>query len=85
MLPPRSIIGDGVRGLVKDGVGAINAIANSSSDHVTLRDNVVLGDASAGSTGLACSDSFSSARDVTISQSVNSIVGRSSDGGNALH
>jgi parallel beta-helix repeat protein len=79
------IIGNGVRGLVKDGAGTINGIANSGSDHVTLRDNDVLGDASAGSTGLACSDSFSSARDNTVSRFANSIVGCSSDGGNVLH
>ena len=79
------IIGNGVRGLLKDGTGATFGIYNVSDDHLTVRDNDLVGDASAGSNGIKCDDSASSARDNTIGQFAGSIFVCSNDGGNVVH
>jgi parallel beta-helix repeat protein len=79
------IIGNGVRGLHKDGGGLAEGIYNTSSDRVTLRDNDVVGDASASSVaGLTCTSSNGRAKGNSISGFVTGLVGCNDSGGNAV-
>jgi hypothetical protein len=52
--PDGSISGNRVRGVVKAGTGAAYGIFNSSSSRITMRNNDVVGDGSAGGIGLSC-------------------------------
>jgi hypothetical protein len=52
--PDGSISGNRVRGVVKAGTGGAYGILNQISGRITLRNNDVVGDGSAGSTGLTC-------------------------------
>jgi len=60
------IIGNGVRGLAKDGTGKNDAIDNVNSTYIAVRDNDLAGDASTGSVGLICENSDGSAADNVI-------------------
>ena len=65
--PDGQVIGNGVRGLLKDGSGHAYGIYNSSSGRLSVRDNDVVGDGAAGSTGVLCSTANGSVRDNMIS------------------
>jgi hypothetical protein len=52
--PDGSISGNRVRGLVKTGTASAYGILNFTSGRITLRNNDVVGDGSAGSIGLLC-------------------------------
>jgi parallel beta-helix repeat protein len=52
--PDGSISGNRVRGVVKTGTGIAYGIFNGNSGRITLRNNDVVGDGIAGSTGLRC-------------------------------
>jgi nitrous oxidase accessory protein NosD len=52
--PDGRISGNSVRGLVKAGAGVALGIFNGTSGRITLRNNDVVGDGSAGSVGLFC-------------------------------
>jgi hypothetical protein len=52
--PDGSISGNRVRGVVKTGTGTANGINNYSAGRITMRNNDVVGDGSAGGIGLSC-------------------------------
>ena len=79
-----SVNGNRVRGLHHDGNGAF-AIANFSSSRVVMRDNDLLGDASALTQGLTCQDSDGSAKNNVISGFSTGITLCSDDGANSVH
>jgi hypothetical protein len=79
-----SIIGNHIRGLVPNGTGSANGIINDSSDRIVLRDNEVVGDASAHSIGVACGDSNGRARDNMISGFATGLASCGNDGGNVI-
>ena len=55
-----------VRGLVRDGTGRSFGNANASSGHVNVHDNDLLGDATASSIGLSCTNATGRAKANTI-------------------
>jgi nitrous oxidase accessory protein NosD len=73
--PDGRISGNSVRGVVKTGTGIAFGIYNFSSGRITLRNNDVVGDGSAGSTGLICSDAQGRARDNGINGFATGIQG----------
>jgi hypothetical protein len=79
-----SINGNRVRALVKDGAGIARGIYNATSGRITMRNNDVVGDASAGSTGLYCSSSSGRARDNNVTGFVTGISGCTVDTGNVI-
>jgi hypothetical protein len=79
------IIGNGVRGLAKDGTGRDYAIANTDhSDRLSLRDNDLAGDASANSTGISCFNANGRAKDNTINGFATAISTCHDSGGNTV-
>jgi hypothetical protein len=60
--PNGSISGNRIRGLVKLGTGSARGIDAYPSDRISLDDNLVVGDGSAGSIGLRCSSSHGRAK-----------------------
>jgi hypothetical protein len=76
------IIGNGVHGLLKDGSGASEAIDNTSSGRLSLRENDMVGAGSG--TGLACSSANGSARDNVISGFITAISTCTDSGGNSI-
>ena len=82
--PNGRINGNGVRGLVQLGGGAAYGIYNLDAGRISLRDNDVSGDGSAGSAGLLCNNNSGSARGNTISGFDFAISTCSDSGGNAV-
>ena len=80
-----AITGNRVRGLVKDGTGAALAIESSVSGALTVNVNDVVGDASAGSVGIRCSNTSGRARDNEIKGFVSGISGCADVSGNDIH
>jgi len=78
------IIGNGVRGVLKDGGGTISGIYNAASDRVSLRNNDLVGDAGTGSVGLFCNGSNGRSRDNMISGFASAAIGCNDSGGNAV-
>jgi hypothetical protein len=78
------VIGNGVRGVVRTAPGVAFGILNASSDRITLRDNDLVGDGSAGSTGITCQSANGRAKDNVINGFVNGIDTCSNDGGNVI-
>ncbi len=81
---PGSVNGNKVRGLVKDGAGTANAIFNANSGRVIVRNNDVVGDASAGSTGVRCADGSGRVKDNVISGFATGIALCGDAGGNDI-
>jgi hypothetical protein len=80
-----SVSGNRVRSVLKDGTGLGYAIYNDLSDRVTLRDNDLLGDGSAGNRGMRCATSNGSAKNnVIIGYAVGGLISCSNDGGNVI-
>ena len=79
-----SINGNRIRGLIKSGTGLTVGIDNNLSDHVSMRDNDISGDATAGSIGLRCADADSSARDNSIRRFASAFSVCNDDGGNVV-
>jgi hypothetical protein len=77
------VVGNGVRGLVKDGTGIAYGISNFSSNRLTLVGNHVVGDGSTG-VGLLCQGANDSATDNVISGFATGISICSDDGGNVV-
>jgi hypothetical protein len=73
-----------MRGLAKDGTGKAFGIYNTLSDRLVMRDNDLVGDTSAGSQGLTCTNSNGRAKDNTIKGFVTGITTCSNDGGNVI-
>jgi hypothetical protein len=66
--PSGSVRGNRIRGVVKDGAGSAFGIdVDISSDRLALRNNDLVGDASASSIGLSCAVATTRARDNVIS------------------
>ena len=78
------IIGNGVSGLVKDGVGITRGIYNYFSGHAVLRNNDVVGDGGVGSIGLRCTDSNAGARDNVIGSFASAFSSCTDSGGNTV-
>jgi hypothetical protein len=78
--PDGSISGNRVRGLVKAGTGAAWGVYNSNSGRITLRNNDVVGDGSAGSVGLSCTSARGRAINNMVSGFVTGISSCSNDG-----
>jgi hypothetical protein len=78
------IIGNGVRGLVKDGSGTINGVFNQGSNRITMRNNDLVGDGSVNSTALNCLSANGRAMDNTISGFVTALNVCHDSGGNAI-
>jgi len=78
------VIGNGVRGLSKDGTGHIRGIYNQNSDRITMRDNDLVGDGSANSAGVDCVNANGRAENNTISGFVTAISTCNDSGGNAV-
>jgi hypothetical protein len=79
------IVGNGVRGLVKDNTGAARAIFAIFSDRITLRKNDLVGDGgSVNSLGLYCGSANGRAKDNTISGFETARIGCNDSGGNAV-
>ena len=79
-----SVSNNSVRGVLKDGVGVARGIANTVSGRITLRDNDLLGDASAGSIGLSCDNSTTRALNNVSNGFVTGLNGCVDDGGNVV-
>jgi nitrous oxidase accessory protein NosD len=60
-----SIIGNGVRGLVRDGTGQTYGIQAQSATRVFLRNNDLVGDSNTGSHGLTCGNNGAAKDNVT--------------------
>ncbi len=75
-----SVVGNGIRGLVKDGSGNTVAIDNALSDRVVMRKNDLVG----GTTALVCSNGNGRAKDNTISGFAAAFFGCNDSGGNAI-
>jgi len=78
------ISGNSVHGVVKVGRGVALCILNTNSDRITLRNNDVVGDGSAGSVGVRCASARGRALDNVVSGFVSGIqnctnVGSSND------
>ena len=78
------INGNGVRGVVGAGTGFAYGIDNSISGRITLRDNDLVGNASAGSYGIYCQNSNGRARDNVINGFATGISVCSNDSGNVI-
>jgi len=78
------IIGNGVRGVVASVGSVAYGIRSANSDRVTLRDNDVVGDATALSKGLRCTSTNGRARDNVVSGFGTGIDTCSNDGGNVV-
>ena len=78
------ISNNGIRGLAKDGTGTITGIHNQASDRLTMRDNDLVGDGSAGSIGLTCNNNFAHSRDNGITGFGVGINNCSDDAGNIV-
>jgi parallel beta-helix repeat protein len=76
------VIGNGVRGLLKDSTGHAYGIYNTNSGRISVRDNDIVGDGSAGSTGVLCSTATGSVRDNVISAFATAITACTDSGGN---
>ena len=80
----RRIVGNGVRGLVKDGTGTTFGIYTPASDRITIRDNDLIGDSSGSGVGIVCNSSNGRASDNTISGFGGAILFCNDSGGNAV-
>jgi hypothetical protein len=76
-----NVIGNRVRGLVKDGTNFAVGIANVNDTRVEMRDNNVMG---AGELGLSCGNSNDTAKDNVINGFGIALVSCSNVGGNAI-
>jgi hypothetical protein len=72
--PNGSISGNRVRGVVKAGTGVAYGIYNGNSGRITLRNNDVVGDGSAGSIGLLCATAQGRATGNVVGGFTNTIV-----------
>ena len=72
--PDGRISGNSVRGLVKMGTGVAYGIYNGNSGRITLRNNDVVGDGSAGSIGLLCATAQGRATGNVVGGFTNTIV-----------
>jgi len=79
-LDSASISGNRISGIT--GAGAPSAIVASSSDHLTIRDNHLLGDGSTGTYGIYCSDSSPIAKDNEVNGFASGISYCTDAGGN---
>ena len=79
-----SVVGNGVRGVTKDGAGVVRGIYNISSDRVIISDNRLVGDVSLNSNGLYCQGSNASAKDNVISGFAIAITNCIDSGGNSV-
>jgi len=82
--PSGRIIGNGVHGLVKDGIGSAYGIFGAGTDRITLRDNDVVGDGLAGSIGLDCTSAHGGARDNVITGFGTALFACTDSGGNTI-
>jgi hypothetical protein len=78
------VIGNGVRGLLKDGAGHAYGIYNSNSGRISIRDNDIVGDGAVDSTGVLCATATGSARDNVISSFGTAIDTCLDSGGNSV-
>jgi hypothetical protein len=78
--PDGRISGNSVRGVVKAGTGITYGIYNNGSSRITLRNNDVVGDGSAGSVGLSCTSARGHAINNMVSGFVTGISSCSNDG-----
>jgi hypothetical protein len=78
------ISGNSVRGLVKTGTGIAYGIFDGSSGRITLRNNDVVGDGSANSVGLLCSNVLGRALNNVVSAFATGISGCTNVGGNDI-
>jgi len=79
-----SIRGNRVRELLKDGSGVVYGIWNNTSGRIILRNNDLLANGAAGTTGIRCANSTGSASDNMINGFVSGMPGCSNDGGNVI-
>jgi hypothetical protein len=79
-----SVSGNRVRGLVNVGDGEIYGIYNENSGRISLVDNQVVGNGSANSIGLRCSNDFGSTKDNLINGFVTGISTCTNNGGNVI-
>ena len=77
-----SISNNSIRAVLKDGTGVARGIFNTIAGRITLRDNDVLGNASAGSIGFSCDNSTSHALNNEINGFATGLSGCIDDGGN---
>jgi len=80
----RRIIGNGVRGLVKDGSGPAFGIYTPNSDRITIRDNDLVGDGDAASEAIRCQSANGRASENNIGAFGGGIVICHDSGGNAV-
>jgi hypothetical protein len=79
-----SISGNRVQGLLSDGNGAAFGIVNSGNGGLTMRNNDVVGSASAGSFGLFCDNSSGHARSNVVNGFATGIETCTDDGSNVI-
>ena len=82
--PSGQIIGNGVHGLVKDGVGSAYGIYGAGTDRIILRNNNLVGDGLAGSIGFDCTSVHGSARDNVITGFGTALFTCTDSGGNTV-
>ena len=82
--PNGSISGNRVRGLVPLGSGTARGIYNLNSGRISLVGNHVIGDGSAGSTGLRCQNSGGSTKDNIVNGFDTGIDTCTNNGGNVI-
>jgi hypothetical protein len=78
-----SVNGNRIRSLVPDGTGIATGISNSRAGRVIMRNNDLIGVTSAGSVGVACTNSIGNAKDNVISGFATAID-TCTDSGNAI-
>jgi len=79
-----SVVGNRIRGVVADGIGASTGIRNDVGDRLTMRENDLVGNGAAGSIGVLCGKPTQRARDNTINGFASGLAYCSDDGGNTI-
>jgi len=78
------VVGNAVRGLLKDGAGHAYGIYNSNSGRISVHDNDIVGDGSVDSVGILSASATGSARDNVISSFGTAIDTCLDSGGNSV-
>ena len=80
--PNGRIVGNGLRGMAKDGAGLVVGVFGTGTTHIEIRDNDLVADGAAGTIGVDCQNSSGAAKGNAINGFASGIVNCTDSGGN---